>query len=115
MNKLVNLTPHVINLETNTGEIVAIEPFSKDNPARVTATLKDFGVFEANGLIFNRTEQEFGDIVNLPDEQKGMFFIVSRIVAEAAPKRKDLVIVNDLVRDEQGLVSHARSLSFINL
>lgn len=115
MNKLVNLTPHVINLLTNTGEVVAIEPFSKDNPARVSATLKDCGVFEANGLIFNHTEQEFGDIINLPDAQKGMFFIVSRIVAEAAPERKDLVIVNDLVRDEQGLVSHARSLSFINL
>lgn len=115
MNNLVNLTPHVINLLTNTGEVVAIEPISKDKPARVTATLKDCGVFEANGLIFNHTEQAFGDIINLPDEQKGMYFIVSRIVADAAPKRKDLVIVNDLVRDEQGLVRHARSISFINL
>ena len=114
MNNLVNLTPHVINLLTHTGEIVAIEPLN-DTPARVSATLKDCGVFEANGLIFNHTEQEFGDIINLPDAQKGMYFIVSRIVADAAPKRKDLVIVNDLVRDEQGLVSHARSISFINL
>lgn len=114
MNKLVNLTPHVINLLTNTGEVVEIEPLN-DTPARVSAELKDCGVFEANGLIFNRTEQVFGDIINLPEAQKGTFFVVSRIVAEAAPERKDLAIVNDLVRDEQGLVSHARSLSFINL
>lgn len=114
MNKLLNLTPHVINLLTNTGDIVAIEPLN-DTPARVSATLKDCGVFEANGLAFNHTEQEFGDIINLPEEQEGTFFIVSRIVADAAPERKDLAIVNDLVRDEQGLVSHARSISFINL
>ena len=48
-------------------------------------------------------ERRFGEPYNLPDPQDGVLFIVSRIVAEAcAGVREDLLIVDDVIRNEQG-------------
>ena len=48
-------------------------------------------------------ERRFGEPYNLPDPQYGVLLIVSRIVAEAcAGVRSDLLIVDGIIRNEQG-------------
>ena len=54
-----------------------------------------------------------GEIVGLPEPKDGVFYIVSRLVAEASPKRDDLVFPFGLVRDESGTVIGCRSLGSV--
>jgi hypothetical protein len=53
----------------------------------------------------------FGPVQGLPDPEPGVLLVVSRIVAEALPNRHDLVIPDDIVRDENGNVINARALA----
>lgn len=51
-----------------------------------------------------------GEVSGLPDRQSGVTLIVSRMVAEAAPDRRDLVFPLDLIRDDKGRVIGCASL-----
>ena len=57
------------------------------------------------------TRQVFGEIIDLPEPEEGVFFVVSRMVAAACPERRDLLIPGALVRDDEGRVVGCRGLS----
>jgi hypothetical protein len=92
--RLVNLTPHVINIHTGKG-VVIIDPSGE--VARV-ATFSTAAPFIGD-VPTCRTAT--GEVTGLPDPQDGVFLVVSGMVASAAP-RPDVLSPGDLVRDESG-------------
>lgn len=54
-----------------------------------------------------------GEVTDLPDPEDGVILIVSRVVAQALPSRRDLWFPHDMVRDEQGRITGARALGRI--
>ena len=97
---IVNLTPHDISvLDEDNALIWRYE--KSDSPARCSVNRHRVGEI---GLI-PLYESEFGKVENLPEPQKGTWFIVSRIVAEAMKGiRNDLIIPDDTVRDDEGRI-----------
>lgn len=95
--RIVNLTPHKINLYRG-GELIWTIPSS--GVARVNVTSQIIG--EVAGFPVRRNV--YGEIVDLPDPVAETVYIVSALVAQAAKDRKDLLIVDDTVRNEDGQI-----------
>lgn len=107
--KLINLCPHAINvLDEEANPVITVHP--SGNVARVSQSEE---IVAVPGLPCKITRQVFGEVVDLPESQSGVCFIVSRLVAAACPERKDLVIPGPLVRDESGNPIGCRGLSVL--
>ena len=108
---LINLTPHDINIHLGDGSIVTIP--RSGLVARCETQIRDLRpIFGPLGESIPYHEIGYGQVQNLPAKQEGTLFIVSALVAQQFP-RGDLVIVDDLVRDEQGQVIGCRSLAWL--
>lgn len=57
------------------------------------------------------TKQFFGDVTDLPEQEDGVYLIVSRLVATACPNRSDLLVPGPLIRDGEGKVVGCNGLS----
>lgn len=116
MTVLINLTPHPVHLlPIGAGRPRVVMPRSnKDGgPARVTEQTTPAGRIQvAFGPQFSIVEVAYGEVTGLPDPDPlgAIAYVVSRMVAEAAPERGDLYFPMDVVRDEQGQILYARSL-----
>ena len=106
---LVNLTPHVLNLVTGSGT-VTVPP--SGTVARVAVTRKPAGTVTVDGVQVPLYRTTYGAVEGLPDPAPDTLYVVSAVVAAAARDRDDLVVPDDLVRDEQGRVVGARGLAF---
>ena len=104
--KLVNLTPHPVRLIRADGSELVIPP--SGTVPRLREVVEDTGM-RIDGIPVVR--KGFGEIENLPEPQEGVFYIVSALVAQAARDRDDLLIPDDLVRDEEGKIIGARRLA----
>lgn len=82
--QIINLTPHDINLSS--GEI-----------------------YPRSGTLA-RVDMPYGDVSGLPKEEEGKGYIVSVLVAERLPGRKDLLVPGAQVRDEKGRIVGCESL-----
>lgn len=105
--KIVNLTPHAIHITNEAGEIRTIEPSGV--VARVSVTSKKFGVFDGVDIYKN----EYGEVENLPAPDCNTMYIVSSLVASACKHRYDLVVPNDIIRDEAGRIIGCKSLAYV--
>jgi hypothetical protein len=96
MKKIINLTPHDIVIMGENGEKIIL---SKDGTvARVTVNRK--ATESVNGIpIFT---ESYGDVVGLPNESEGVYWIVSALVRQAVPWRQDVLSPGELIRDEKG-------------
>jgi len=103
--KIINCTPHDIVIIKTNGEKLILQKSS--NPARCESSREVVG--HINGIPINVTK--FGKTYNLPDPQPNTVFIVSRIVAESNRHRSDLFIVDETVRDENGVIIGCKSLA----
>ena len=112
MKKLINCTPHDINIMDGDNNIILTISSSK-TLIRVSQTTTDAGSIIANGVEIPITDNTFGDVVGLPPQQDDTILIVSAMVANAS-NRTDLALVNQAVRDEKGRIIGCRSLSFPN-
>ena len=116
--RLRNLTPHPVTIVIPGGRSMTI-PTDPEGPARCIPTTEVVGkvmVITPDGgdvefVPVRRTVM--GAVTGLPDPEPGVLLLVSRVVAEAARDRKDLVIVDDTVRDDQGRIIGARALAVI--
>lgn len=100
---LINLTPHDINVLENgviktypaTGDVARVDQINQPN-----GTVNDAPV--------NRPT--YGAVEGLPLYQKaGMYYIVSALVRQSQPHRKDLLSPDSgatAVRDEKGLIKY---------
>lgn len=112
--KLVNLTPHAINLmpDGKDGQIVTIPP--SGTVARCTTRRIPVDTIEVDGISVPINHTEFGEVTGLPEPQEDVYYIVSSIVAQAVRwERDDVLIVDDTVRDDEGRIIGARALAEI--
>lgn len=114
MIKLVNLTPHAINLivpDGNGGETLIVVPPS-GAVARCAVTRRVAYLIETpEGFKIPVNHTSFGEVEGLPDPEPGVAYIVSTLVAQAARERSDIYVVDDTVRDEAGRIVGARALA----
>lgn len=103
---ILNCTPHAINIVTPEGNPIVAFPKGEILPRLSQETVT---VGEINGIPL--TETSFGETVNLPEPKEDTFLIVSRLVKTANPDRKDLLVPNGIVRNEQGQIVGSTSLA----
>ena len=84
---------------------------TSDQAARVSVTNARVG--HVMGIPIS--EPVFGDVMNLPEPRRGTLYIVSMTTVDALPQRRDLVGVNETLRDDAGrVILGAQSLTFPN-
>lgn len=106
--KVVNLTPHQINVFAGGRLVLTAEPSGA--VARCPLTKKAAG--DVNGAPVYRMEA--GYPTGLPAPEEGTVYIVSKIVAEALKgSRPDVLTVGSAVRDQSGRTIGCDGLSLI--
>jgi hypothetical protein len=95
-NKIINATPHPIN-ETETG----IEFPASGLVVRVASSSELATEIVMGNKIIQAYRTTFGEVEGLPEQQIGIFYIVSGLVLSAST-RTDLLAPGELVRDENG-------------
>lgn len=107
--QVINLTPHEITMVYPDTHVV-IERIPSSGVARVSSSSKLVG--EIGNLPI--TVKTFGEVEGLPEASDDTYYIVSSIVAQAVPERKDLLIPDATIRDEKGAVIGCAALSLGN-
>ena len=108
--KLVNCTPHDVNLITKNGNITF--PRSGIIP-RLTESQQKVNSVTVNGIEIDIMEKSFNEVEGLPEPQENTIFIVSALVAGAVKNRDDLVVPNDTIRDGEGRIVGCKNLAKI--
>lgn len=105
-NKIINLTPHDVDIYKD-GKIV------KTYKSKGSLRLKE--ILTSNGKICGVpiVKSEYCKD-KIPKYQEGIFYIVSNVIQFAYPKRKDLLVTLDLVRDNEGNIIGCKSLGYAN-
>lgn len=108
MNKIVNLTPHAINVQLGDG---SFQTFESEGNARAFQSFAEAGNFK--GIRFVHTK--YGAPVDLPYPDGETYFIVSTITVTAAREfgrtTNDLLTAVDPIRDEQGRIIGCKALA----
>lgn len=108
MTIIRNLTPHAATVMSNDGEVVAT--FPSEGVAR--AAQADVQVGEINGIPIVKTT--FGEVVDLPAPEEGVYLIISIITLNAARaggrSTDDLLITSGPVRDDSGRIIGCKAL-----
>ena len=107
---IIHLTPHDVNVVGNDNSVVITIPAS-GNVARCSQTIDIVGSITLGPVAIPVSSSSYGEVVDLPAPQDNTYYIVSRLVMSACPARQDLLVPNDLVRDEAGRVIGCRSLA----
>ena len=103
---ILNLTPHMINIVWDGGKMDIA-------PSGIVARCSQSEIVVGDVEGIPLTQQQFGEVVDLPSAQPGVTLVVSRLVAAACPDREDLVIPGPLVRGEDGRPIGCKGLSKI--
>ena len=108
MEKIINLTPHCINVYYG-------EKHIKDIPVSGLPVPRCHQQQVVVGYVdkIEITRQIFGDVENLPEPVDETYYVVSRMVAEAAPNRYDLLVPGPLVRNADGQPCGCQGLAVI--
>ena len=105
-SKLINLTPHTVNILLESSKVINIQPSGV--APRIEQENHLLGV-EICGVPVSKAV--YGKTQNLPEEQNGVCYIVSKMVVDANPSRGDLFYPNDIVRDEKGRIIGCKSIT----
>jgi hypothetical protein len=95
--KIINLTPHKVNVAGKEIESSGVARIQESNVA----------VGEIDGIPIVR--QVRGSVEGLPDFEYGVYYIVSRPVFDAL-SRSDLLAIGETIRDSEGRVVGAKNL-----
>jgi len=111
MTKIVNLTPHPVNICDENGVVRLVIPSS--GLARRASEHEEVGVVEFEGVSIRVNHVVFGEIVGLPEQKEGTLYIVSSLLGWAAARagRDDVLVPDELIRDQNGNIIGAKSLS----
>lgn len=109
VKKIINLTPHAIHILGKEGEVLRTYP--SQGAIRLAQQTINLEPAE-DGTPLTKTQYLDGA---LPEPQEGTIYIVSLPVAQYAltKGRKDFVVPNDLVRDDEGRIIGCKNLAFI--
>jgi len=95
------MTPHPVNLLTTEGEEIAT--FPSEGTIRLDEEWSPIGTFDIEGHSVSIEHCVFSSGA-VPEPVEGTIFIVSALVANAFPDRRDFVMVAKTVRDENGRI-----------
>lgn len=111
---LINLTPHDVRIFAADGktELVTVPP--SGTVARVAVTRHETGVVPIDAerplagipVIVG----SYGTVENLPSPVTGTIYIVSSLVRQSVPTRRDVLSPGELIRDERGQPTGCRGL-----
>ena len=104
---LVNKTPHVLNLVTEDGAKISLEPvLPTPRVSSSSVNTASYVVTDSDGVKHEimREAPVFGEVVDLPEPQEGVLYVVSMLVAARAANRTDLVSPGRQIRNEAGQV-----------
>lgn len=106
--KIINLTPHDINLLDENNQVIKVFPCAKPHNV-CTAEIDTTEIREVGGVpVHFRT---CNNVYNLPDPEPKVFYIVSSIAAYCVgDTRNDLLTVSGQVRDASGRTIGVRRL-----
>ena len=97
ITKLVNLTPHNINVKGNiistSGTIARVKVIQEEVPAIIV-----------EGNLLPIFECKYGEVENLPEPQEGVMYIVSAMVRSACLGRTDILSPCNFLRDKEGKI-----------
>lgn len=102
--KILNYTPHNINLVDSNGNTIVT--YESNGLSRVSVSQKLVGKIND----FDLFETVYGEVEGLPKEEEGTFYIVSSIVL-ANSNRNDLIVSNDYLRSEDGRIIGCKSFT----
>ena len=107
--KIINLTPHTVNICDEAGTIIKSYPCEGD--ARVKTECSDLLAIDHVPVKWVR----YAETEGLPPRAEGIFYIVSMVVAQANPGRADLFCPNtapgEVVRDVNGHITGVKSFA----
>jgi hypothetical protein len=108
--EILNLCPH--NIDMLVGEVeVSLAPVGL---ARCTEQRHSLGyAISATGVRIPLMSCSYGAVTGLPEPKPGRVYVVSHLVAKRCPERNDLVVPDQLVRDDYGVIIAARALSVL--
>lgn len=101
--RFINLTPHDLHVHGLDGEVRTLP--RSGVVARVATSSVDAGAVGGIPTVLTTV----GEVTDLPDPEEGVVYVVSGMVASAAP-RGDVMSPGDLVRDENGRPVGCRGL-----
>lgn len=111
MAKIINMTPHTVNIVAQDGTIMA--SFPSEGIARASQTAEHVGELDGIELV----SMKFGKTEDLPAQEDGVYYIVSVITANAAKAEgrgtDDLVITADPVRDVDGRIIGCKRFALV--
>jgi len=105
--RIINLTPHPVTVVSQDGGTAHVFMPSGTVP-RCREDVVIIGDLDGIPLV----RKSLGQVENLPDPQEGVYYIVSLAVAQAA-RRPDLLVPDDMVRDEQGRILGCRRFAVV--
>ena len=114
-----NLTPHAINIlsdekvtETGNGKMLEFNEMTIEPSGTVArCSVHRAQVETIDRVVINKTV--FGEVTGVPSPEKGVYLIVSSLVAQALVGRSDILIPDDTVRDNEGRIIGCRALARI--
>lgn len=105
--KLVNKTPHPVTLVLEDGARISLEPVLP-TPRVSSSSVKtaSYTITDGEGTehVITREAPTFGEIVDLPEPEEGVIYVVSMLVAARAANRIDLVSPGRQIRNDAGQV-----------
>lgn len=107
--KIVNLTPHVLRVETETEGYFIVTPPS-GQLARVGVVMSPLTAISVEGGDVPLARSITGEVVGLPAPEEGVIFVTSLLAAQAA-RREDVLSPGELIRGEDGQPIGCRGLS----
>lgn len=117
MTKVINMTPHAVRvfLDADGVKVHTYMPSGKS----IRLESETYKVGEIDGVPLTRTR--YGNPIIVSDglseelyfETPGVYYIVSAMVAQALPHRKDFLVPAEQVRDSEGKIIGCRSLGTI--
>src|SRR5690554_2207037 len=110
---IVNLTPHTLCLMPAgpTGPVVTIPPSGQ--VARCAVDREQVDTVTVEGVTVPVNQTQFGAVSDLPAPRPDTVYVVSALVAQRVPGRRDVYIMDDAVRDDQGRIIGARALAYV--
>lgn len=103
--KIVNMTPHPVNILDEENNEIATIPASGKLIRLKSAVIRDG---QMGKIPISKTV--FGDPEGLPERNTGIYYIVSQLVKSACSSRDDLLVPAEVVRDTAGNIIGCRSL-----
>lgn len=99
VKKIINKTPHAVYLLNKDGTVLRVFPKS-NGMIRVKETVTDLN--DIDGIPICSTK--WSKTIDVPDYVEGIYYIVSQLVKNAMPRRKDFLTPKGAVRDDEGNV-----------